>query len=138
MLSLVKTSKAPATRGASVVDLRVPTASAVQAKINFQIRIVPADGHQLCRWVTGDFGTSPFRGQVSGKRLPACAFTSVVPKSKHKGAWKTQFALEVPVVVISSPNAMKVYRSPLAAVRAARAKLCGSEARRRKFRSGDS
>jgi hypothetical protein len=25
-----------------VVDLRVPTASAVQAKINFQIRIVPA------------------------------------------------------------------------------------------------
>jgi hypothetical protein len=27
-----------------VVDLRVPKASAVQAKINFQIRIVPADG----------------------------------------------------------------------------------------------
>jgi hypothetical protein len=86
----------------------------------------------------GNFGTFPFRGQLSGKPLPASTFLSVVPKSKHKGAWKTQFALEVPVVVISSPNAMKVYRSPLVAVRATRAKLCGSEARRRKFRSGDS
>jgi hypothetical protein len=86
----------------------------------------------------GNFGTFPFRGQLSGKPLPASTFVSVVPKSKHKGAWKTQFALEVPVVVISSPNAMKVYRSPLAAVRAARAKLCGSEARQRKFRSGAS
>ena len=71
-----------------------------------------------------NFGTFPFRGQLSGKPLPASTFLSVVPKSKHKGAWKTEFALEVPIVVISSPNAMKVYRSPLAAVRAARAKLC--------------
>jgi uncharacterized protein YjiS (DUF1127 family) len=42
VLSLVKISKASATRGASVVDLRVPTASAVQAKIKFQIRTVLA------------------------------------------------------------------------------------------------
>jgi hypothetical protein len=69
--------------------------------------------------LVGNFGTFPFRGQLSGKPLPASAFLFVVPKSKHKGAWKTLFALEVPVVVISSTNAMKVYRSPLAAVRAA-------------------
>jgi hypothetical protein len=37
---------------------------------------------------------------------------------KAQGRLETQFALEVPVVVISSSNAMKVYRSPLAAVRA--------------------
>ena len=48
----------------------------------------------------GTFGAFPFRGQLSGKPLPASTFLSVVPKSKHKGAWKTQFALEVPVVVI--------------------------------------
>ena len=87
MLSLVKISLVRTqTTVACATDLRVPTASAVQAKINSQIRIVPAGGHQLYRWVTGDFGMSPFRGQVSGKPLPASAFTSVVPKSKHKGA----------------------------------------------------
>ena len=62
----------------------------------------------------GNFGTFPFRGQLSGKPLPASTSVTVVSKSKHKGAWKTQFALEVAVVVISSPNAMRVYRSPLA------------------------
>ena len=65
----------------------------------------------------GNFGTFPFRGQLSGKPLPASTCVTVVPKSKHKGAWKTQFALEVAVVIISSPNVMRVHRSPLAAVR---------------------
>jgi hypothetical protein len=51
----------------------------------------------------GNFGTFPFRGQLYGKPLPASTFLSVVPKSEHKGAWKTQFALEVSVVVISRP-----------------------------------
>jgi len=54
---------------------------------------VPADGTSAAG---GTFGTFPFRGQP----LPASAFVSVVPKSKHKGARKTLFALEVPVVVI--------------------------------------
>jgi len=53
----------------------------------------------------GNFGTYPFRGQLSGKPLPASTILSVVPKSKHKGASKTQFALEVSVVVISIPLA---------------------------------
>ena len=52
-----------------MVDLRVPTASAVQAKINFQIRIVPA-WHQRCWCVTGNFVMLSFRGQGSGKSLP--------------------------------------------------------------------
>jgi hypothetical protein len=39
-----------------------------------------------------NFGTFPFRGQLAGKPLPASTFLCVVPKSKHKGAWKTQFA----------------------------------------------
>ena len=43
----------------------------------------------------GNFGTFPFRGQLYGKPLPASTFLSVVPKSEHKGAWKTQFALDV-------------------------------------------
>ena len=59
----------------------------------------------------GNSPRTPFRGQLSGKPLPASTILFVVPKSKHKGAWKTQFALEVPVVVISSPDAMKVYRN---------------------------
>jgi len=76
----------------------------------------------------GNFGTFPFRGQLSGKPLPASTFLSVVPKSEHKGAWKTQFALEVSVVVISRPAGRSSCRPR---------KVCGSEARRRKFRSGD-
>jgi hypothetical protein len=33
----------------------------------------------------GNFGTLPFRGQLSGKPLPANTFLVVVPKSEHKG-----------------------------------------------------
>jgi hypothetical protein len=55
----------------------------------------------------GNFGTFPFRGQLWGKSLPASTCVTLVPKSKHKDAWKIQFALEVPVVVISGPNAME-------------------------------
>jgi len=32
---------------------------------------------------------SPFRGQLSGKHLPASIYASVVPRSKHKGVRKT-------------------------------------------------
>jgi hypothetical protein len=58
----------------------------------------------------GNFGTLPFRGQLSGKPLPANTFLVVVPKSEHKGAWKTQFALEVSVVVISRPAGRSLFR----------------------------
>jgi hypothetical protein len=64
--------------------------------------------HQRCRWE--NFGTFPFRGQLSGEPLPASTFLSVVPKSEHKGAWKTQFALEVSVVVISRPAGRSSFR----------------------------
>ena len=57
---------------------------------------MPADGISTAG---GKLGTFPFRGQLYGKPLPASTFLSVVPKSEHKGAWKTQFALEVSVVV---------------------------------------
>ena len=44
--------------------------------------------------MNGDFGMSPFRGQQSGKPLPAINYACVVPGAKHKGARKT-FAVEV-------------------------------------------
>jgi hypothetical protein len=34
-----------------------------------------------------------------GQSLPASTCVTLVPKSKHKDAWKIQFALEVPVVI---------------------------------------
>src|SRR5437588_829845 len=34
---------------------------------------------------SGDFGRSPFFGQLSGKLPPATVYASVVLKSKHKG-----------------------------------------------------
>ena len=76
----------------------------------------------------GNFGTFPFRGQLSGKPLPASTSVTVVSKSKHKGAWKTQFALEVAVVVISKPKCYESISQSAGRVRAARAKSCGSEA----------
>ena len=33
---------------------------------------------QRCQWVNGDFGMSPFRGQLSGKPLPARPYVSGV------------------------------------------------------------
>jgi len=68
---LVNTCRSPATRVARAADLRVQTAPAVQAKINFQMRYCASRWHQRCQWVNGEFGKSPFRGQLSGKRLLA-------------------------------------------------------------------
>jgi hypothetical protein len=36
-----------------------------------------------------DFGMSPFRGQLSGKPLPAGYYEAVVPQSKRNGASRT-------------------------------------------------
>ena len=49
-----------------------------------------------------------FRRAVAVVSAPS--FLSVVPKSEHKGAWKTQFALEVSVVVISRPAGRSSFR----------------------------
>jgi hypothetical protein len=32
---------------------------------------------------SGDFGRSPFFGQLSGKHLPASNYVSMIPRSKH-------------------------------------------------------
>ena len=85
----------------------------------FKITSVPADG------------TSAAGGKL--RHVSICS-----TEIKAQGRVENSIRVGSAGLVISSPNAMKVYRSPLAAVRAARAKLCGSEARRRKFRSGDS
>ena len=45
------------------------TASTVQGGINFQFRIVSADNTSGCQWVNGDFGMSPFHGQL-GQAVP--------------------------------------------------------------------
>jgi hypothetical protein len=108
-------------------NLRAQTAPAVLEKINFQITSVPADGSSAAG---GKLRHVPrFVGSYLASRCLPVTIPSVVPKSKHKGASKTQFALEVSVVVISRPAGRSSSR-PL--------RLCGSEARRRKYRSGDS
>jgi hypothetical protein len=71
----------------------------MQAKINFQIRTVPTDGINAANYESGDFGRSPFLGQLSGKPQPASAYASMVPRSKHKGASRPQFEAEVVVTV---------------------------------------
>jgi hypothetical protein len=82
---------------------------------------VPADGTSAAG---GKLRHVPVSWAALGQAA-ACQYLPICgTEIKAQGRVKTQFALEVPVVVISSPNAMKVYRSPLAAVRAARAKLC--------------
>jgi len=54
-----------------VTDLRVQTASAMQASFNFKTRIVSADDTSYCQWMNGDFGISPFFGQIR-QAMPAC------------------------------------------------------------------
>jgi hypothetical protein len=44
---------------------------------------VPADGTSAANYESGDFGTSPFFGQLSGKHLPTSSYVTVVPRSKH-------------------------------------------------------
>jgi hypothetical protein len=42
-----------------------------QAKSIFRLKIVPADGHSAANWGSGDFGTSPFFGQLTTKHCSA-------------------------------------------------------------------
>jgi hypothetical protein len=48
--------------------------------------IVPADGTSAAAVGNGDFGTSPFFGQLSGKPRLACTHASGV--SKRKEQWR--------------------------------------------------
>jgi hypothetical protein len=61
--------------------------------------------------MSGDYGKSPFRGQLSGKQLPASNHASVVPQPKHKGARKTYFAVEV--VLMNAKSSIKMHRASL-------------------------
>ena len=47
--------------------------------------VVPADGTSAATVGNGDFGTSPFFGQLSGQQLPACTWSRGVPGVKHNG-----------------------------------------------------
>ncbi len=58
--------------------LRVPTASAMQVNNNLDQKNCASRWHRYCQWVSGDFGRSPFYGQLSGKQLPASTYVSVV------------------------------------------------------------
>jgi hypothetical protein len=49
--------------------VRGPTAPAIPSKVDLQIEIVPADGTSAANWGSGDFGTSPFLGQLTDKTL---------------------------------------------------------------------
>jgi hypothetical protein len=69
-----------------VADLRVPTALAMQANINLLDSICASRWRQRCQWVNGDFGRSPFFGQLSGKQRLASNYVFVVPRAKHNGA----------------------------------------------------
>jgi hypothetical protein len=60
----------------------------------------------------GNFGTFPFRGQLSGKPLPASTFLSGGTEIKAQGRVENSIRVGSAGLVISSPNAMKVYRSP--------------------------
>ena len=71
-----------------MAHLRVLTGTAMQANLSFQTRFRASRWHQCCRWVNGDLGMSPFRGQLSGRREPASNYVAVVHQSKHKGGSK--------------------------------------------------
>jgi hypothetical protein len=77
-----------------VTDLRIPSASAMQASI-FSIRICASRWHQRCRWMNGDFGRFPFRGQLSGRPLPASTLASHGAETKAQGAARAYFAAEM-------------------------------------------
>jgi hypothetical protein len=107
----------------------------VLEKINFQITSVPADGSSAA---CGNLRHVPVSWAALWQAA-ACQYPSICG-TEIKAQGRVENSIRVGSAGRSyfrAQNAMKVYRSPLAAVRAARAKLCGSEARRRKFRSGD-
>jgi hypothetical protein len=71
--------------GRARVDMAVPEAPALQAKIDFQIRIVPADGTRATNWKKRRLRYVAVFGQLSDKPLLATTCASGVPGPKHNG-----------------------------------------------------
>ena len=67
---------------AYAADLRVQTASAMQASFNFKTRIVSADDTSYCQWMNGDFGISPFLGRSGNRCLLVFYICGAEPKAQ--------------------------------------------------------
>ena len=63
---------------------------------------MPAGSTGAANYDSGDFGTSPFFGQLSGKTRPASTYVPVVPRAKHNGAARIYCAIEAAVVVLAT------------------------------------
>jgi hypothetical protein len=59
-----------------------------------------------CQWVNGDFGMSPFRGQLSGKPLPAGNYLSV--GAVIKAQWYTESLICGGTADSAVPGAVRV------------------------------
>jgi hypothetical protein len=64
---------------------QVPTAPAIQAKVDFQIEIVPADGTRAAKWNKRGLRYVAVFEQLSGKSLLTRIYVCGVPGSKHNG-----------------------------------------------------
>ena len=72
-------------RGRARADMPVPEAPALQAKIDFQIRIVPADGTRAAKWSKRRLRYVAVFGQLSDKPLLVTVCVCGVPEPKHNG-----------------------------------------------------
>jgi hypothetical protein len=78
----------------------------MQAKINFRSGYA-GRWHQRCRWVNGDFGMLPFRGQPSGRlRLPVADDLWIV-RTKRNGVMKTYFVGEATTTIGAETMGLK-------------------------------
>jgi hypothetical protein len=71
--------------GRARADMRVPTAPAIEGKIDFQIETAPMAPRPPIG-DSGDIGTSPFLGSSPDKSLLARIYVSGVPEPKYNGA----------------------------------------------------
>jgi hypothetical protein len=69
-------------------DVRAPTTSAIEGKIDFQIGIVPADGTRTAKESKRRLRYVAVFEQLSGKSLLTLIQTDGVPRSKHNGPSK--------------------------------------------------
>jgi hypothetical protein len=73
-------------RGCAGADMRVPSAPAIKAKIDFQIRIMPADGTGAAKWKEAETSVRRrFWAAFSQGNLLASTHVSGVPGSKYNG-----------------------------------------------------
>jgi hypothetical protein len=69
--------------GRARVDDAGADGTQIRSKVDFQIEIVPADGTSAANWGSGDFGTSPFLGQLTDKTLLGRTWPHGVPDVKN-------------------------------------------------------